>query len=175
VLVAQTLVMLADTLVDDFDVVDLLSYLSERCVEVLDVTAAGLMLGKASGELRVMASSSEEMGLVELFEVQANEGPCVDCYRNGAPRRQCRRGNRQRAIAAVRASRRRRGVPVGGRLAHATARPDHRGIEPVPPKAPWTDDVAAAQAFADVATMATSSKIVRPAKPRRSTSNCPRR
>jgi GAF domain-containing protein len=85
VLMAQTMVTLADTLVDDFDVVDLLSFLSERCVEVLDVTAAGLMLGSTSGGLRVMASSSEEMQVLELFEVQADEGPCINCYRSGAP------------------------------------------------------------------------------------------
>src|SRR5712691_7467883 len=80
---ARTLVDLADTLVDDFDVVELLSRLADRCVEVLDVSAAGLMLVAPEGDLRVVASSSEEMRLVELFEIQAQEGPCPDCYRTG--------------------------------------------------------------------------------------------
>ena len=80
-----TLVELADTLVADFDVVELLSLLADRCVEVLDVRAAGLMLVAPDGDLRVMASSSEAMRVLELFELQAQEGPCLDCYRSGAP------------------------------------------------------------------------------------------
>ena len=84
-LLARTLVELADTLVDDFDVVELLTLLSDRCVEMFDVAAAGLMLAAPEGDLRVVASSSQEMRLVELFEIQAHEGPCSDCYRTGAP------------------------------------------------------------------------------------------
>ncbi len=80
----RTLVELADTLVDDFDVVDLLTLLSNRCVEVLDVSAAGIMLVSPDGDLRVVASSSEAMRIVELFELQSDEGPCVDCYRDAA-------------------------------------------------------------------------------------------
>jgi len=84
-LLARALVELADTLVADFDVVELLTRLADRCVEVLDVGAAGLMLAGPDGELRVMASSSETMRMLELFELQAKEGPCLDCYRSGAP------------------------------------------------------------------------------------------
>jgi GAF domain-containing protein len=80
---ARTLVELADTLVDDFDVVDLLTRLTGRCVEVLDVSAAGIMLAAPDGQLRVMASSSEAMRLLELFEIQAQEGPCLDSHRTG--------------------------------------------------------------------------------------------
>jgi GAF domain-containing protein len=79
------MVELADTLVDEFDIVELLTLLTDRCVEVLDVTAAGLMLVAPDGELRVMASSSAAMRLLELFELQAAEGPCLDCYRSGGP------------------------------------------------------------------------------------------
>ena len=82
---ARTLVELADTLVDEFDVVELLTLLTDRCVDVLDVAAAGLMLVSPSGDLRVMASSSEAMRVLELFELQAQEGPCLDCYRTGQP------------------------------------------------------------------------------------------
>ena len=84
-ILARTLVELADTLVDEFDVVELLTLLTDRCVDVLDVAAAGLMLASPSGELRVMASSSEAMRVLELFELQAQEGPCLDCYRTGQP------------------------------------------------------------------------------------------
>src|SRR5580658_7280569 len=82
-LFARTLVELADTLVADFDVVELLTRLADRCVDVLDVEAAGLMLAAPDGELRVMASSSEAMRLLELFELQSREGPCLDCYLTG--------------------------------------------------------------------------------------------
>jgi GAF domain-containing protein len=82
---ARTLVELADTLVADFDVVELLILLADRCVEVLDVRAAGLMLVGPQGDLRVMASSSEAMRLLELFELQSQEGPCLDCFRTGQP------------------------------------------------------------------------------------------
>ena len=82
-LLARTLVELADNLVDDFDIVELLTMLSDRCVEVLDIAAAGIMLVAPNGELRVMTSSSEAMRVVELFELQSQEGPCLDCYRTG--------------------------------------------------------------------------------------------
>lgn len=84
-LLARTLVELADTLVADFDVVELLTRLADRCVDVLDVATAGLMLVGPDGDLRVMASSSEAMRVLELFELQAREGPCLDCYRSGKP------------------------------------------------------------------------------------------
>jgi GAF domain-containing protein len=84
-LLAKTLVELADTLVDDFDVVELLTLLTDGCIDVLDVAAAGLMLAAPEGDLRVMASSSEAMRVLELFELQAQQGPCLDCYRTGQP------------------------------------------------------------------------------------------
>ena len=82
---ARTLVELADNLIADFDVVDLLTLLADRCVDTFDVAAAGIMLAGAHGVLGVVASSSEEMRLLELFEEQAAEGPCLDCYRTGEP------------------------------------------------------------------------------------------
>jgi GAF domain-containing protein len=82
-LLARTLVELADTLVADFDVVELLTLLANRCVDVLGVSAAGLMLVGLDGDLRVMASSSEAMRVLELFELQSKEGPCLDCYVSG--------------------------------------------------------------------------------------------
>lgn len=85
VLLARALVELADTLVADFDVVDLLTLLADRCVEVLGVAAAGLMLASPDGDLRVMASSSEAMRILELFELQAEQGPCLDCFVGGVP------------------------------------------------------------------------------------------
>jgi GAF domain-containing protein len=83
VLLARTFVDLVDTLVDDFDVVDLLTLVADRCVEVLEVAAAGLMLVAPEGDLRVVAFSSEAVRVVELFELQSEEGPCLDAYRTG--------------------------------------------------------------------------------------------
>jgi GAF domain-containing protein len=84
-LLARTLVELSDTLVDDFDLVELLITLTNRCVEVLDVAAAGIMLASADGRLRMVASSSPALRLLELFEEQFEEGPCPDSYRTGKP------------------------------------------------------------------------------------------
>lgn len=84
-LLVRTLVEMADSLVEDFDVVDLLTLLSDRCVEVLPVAAAGVMLATAAGGLRVVASSSDAMRTLELFQLQSDEGPCVDCFRTGLP------------------------------------------------------------------------------------------
>ncbi|MGP0031209.1 MAG: GAF domain-containing protein [Acidimicrobiales bacterium] len=83
-LLAETLVELADSLVDDFDVVELLTMLTDRCVEVVGASAAGIMLVSAEGELGVMATSNEATRVLELFELQCQEGPCLDCYRTGS-------------------------------------------------------------------------------------------
>lgn len=80
---AQVFVELADTLVDDFDVLEFLSMLVERCVELLDVTAAGVVLSDQRGGLRMAAASSEQARLVELFAIQAGDGPCPECVRTG--------------------------------------------------------------------------------------------
>lgn len=82
---AQVFVELADTLVDDFDVLEFLSVLVERCVELLDVAAAGVVLSDQRGGLRMAAASSEQARLVELFAVQADDGPCPECVRTGRP------------------------------------------------------------------------------------------
>jgi GAF domain-containing protein len=82
-LLIETLVELADNLVDDYDVIDVLTMLSNRCVETIDVDATGVMLGWPGGELQFVASSSESMRVLELFQIQADEGPCVDCYNSG--------------------------------------------------------------------------------------------
>jgi GAF domain-containing protein len=82
-LATRTFVQLADTLVIDFDLIDILTVLSDRCVELLDAAAAGILLADPHGRLRVMAASNDEAELIELFQVQNDEGPCLDCYRSG--------------------------------------------------------------------------------------------
>ncbi|MET4705855.1 GAF and ANTAR domain-containing protein [Frigoribacterium sp. UYMn621] len=76
-------VKLADTLVTDFDVVDLLHWLVEECTRILDTEAGGLLLVDAVGVLQLIASTSEEAQLVEVLQLAAGEGPCLDCFRTG--------------------------------------------------------------------------------------------
>jgi GAF domain-containing protein len=82
---SKTFVELADTLVADFDVLDFLHLLTTRCTELLDVTAVGVLLADPAGDLRVMAASSEQVRLLELFQLQNDQGPCLDCYHSGQP------------------------------------------------------------------------------------------
>ena len=81
--VVRSLVEMAETLVDDYDSVVLLTGLADRGVNVLGVSAAGVMLASPEGSLGLVASSSEAMRLLELFELQAQEGPCLDAFRTG--------------------------------------------------------------------------------------------
>ena len=81
--VVRSLVDMADTLVDDYDVIDLLTGLTDRCVNLLDASAAGVMLASPGGDLSLVASSSEAMRILEVFELQAQEGPCLDAYHTG--------------------------------------------------------------------------------------------
>jgi GAF domain-containing protein len=80
---AQVFVELADTLIDDFDVVDFLQTLTERCVEMLRADASGLMLTDQRGGLRLMAATLERARVLELFELQIQEGPCLECFTTG--------------------------------------------------------------------------------------------
>lgn len=73
----------ADTMVDEYDVVEFLHRLAERCVELTNTSEAGIMLADRDGTLQYVASSSERMRLIEIFELQHDEGPCLDAFRDG--------------------------------------------------------------------------------------------
>lgn len=79
------LVEFADTLVADFDVVEFLQRLTDRCVELLPVDAAGLVLEDGDGRLQVVASTSDDARLVETFQLHLDDGPCIECHRSGEP------------------------------------------------------------------------------------------
>lgn len=82
---ARVFVELADTLVAEFDVLDLLHLLAERTVDLLDADAVGIMLADQRGNLRVLAATSHQARLLELFELQNSEGPCLACFSSGEP------------------------------------------------------------------------------------------
>ena len=113
-LTAVTFVEIVDTLVDDFDVIDVLTVLTSRSVELLEAAAAGILLADTAGHLRVMAASTEQIELLELFQIQNDEGPCLDCFNTGLVVVQ-RRPRDAFAMAAVRGRERRCRVPVGVR------------------------------------------------------------
>src|SRR3954451_8202734 len=83
--VSEAFVVLADTMVAEYDVVDLLDRLLGFLLELLPVDAAVIMLGDARRELRVVAASSDAAELLELLELQSDEGPSLDCFESAAP------------------------------------------------------------------------------------------
>ena len=83
--VSAAFVRITDTLVADYDVLDLLHALVEVSIDLLDAAAAGLLLADPYGELQVLASTSERSQLVEILQLRAGAGPCVECYQTGKP------------------------------------------------------------------------------------------
>jgi GAF domain-containing protein len=150
------MVELADNLVEDFDIVELLTTLSDRCVEILDIAAAGIMLATPDGHLQVITSSNEAMRIVELFELQSDEGPCLECFHNRQPV-----VNQDLSTATAR----------WPRFAPVAVRAGFRAADAIPMRlrgqvigalnlfraeigSMGDDDVVVAQALADVATIA---------------------
>ncbi len=84
-LLIEAFVGLADTLVDDYDVIDVLDRLAGYSVQLLAAESAGILLADAQATLRVVASTNEQTEWMELLQLQADEGPCVECFRAGAP------------------------------------------------------------------------------------------
>ena len=82
---AEVFVEIADTLVDDFDVIEFLQMISARTAELIGVPAVGLLLADTHGHLQVMAASDEATRLLELFQIQIREGPCLDAYATRTP------------------------------------------------------------------------------------------
>jgi GAF domain-containing protein len=81
--IVRTFLELADTLVADFDIIDSLTAVTARCVEILDAQGVGILLADADGLLRVIAASSEQARLLELFQIQNDEGPCLEAFASG--------------------------------------------------------------------------------------------
>ncbi len=82
---AEVFVEVADTLIDDFDLIDFMQMITTRSAHLFDVSAVGLLLADHSGRLHLMAASDERTEMLELFQLQAQEGPCQDCFNTGNP------------------------------------------------------------------------------------------
>ena len=82
---ADVFVQVADTLVDEFDLIEFLQMLTGRAAELVDAAATGLLLADQQGNLQFMAASDEDTKMLELFQLQVHEGPCQDCFRTGQP------------------------------------------------------------------------------------------
>jgi GAF domain-containing protein len=153
--ITETLVELADTLVLGFDGIDFLHTLTERCVQLLGVDAAGILLIDQRGTLKLVAASTEQTRLLELFQLQNEEGPCLDCYHSGqsvacadltaTPRRWplFATAAREQGFAAVQAVPMRLREQILGALNLFSSSPNS-----IP-----TDATAVAQSFANVATI----------------------
>ena len=83
--VTQAFVSLARSLADGIDPVDLLNGLAEDATRLLDVASTGILLADPRRVLHVVAASSETTRTLEVYQLQRNEGPCLDCFRSGAP------------------------------------------------------------------------------------------
>jgi transcriptional regulator with GAF, ATPase, and Fis domain len=153
---ATAFVSLADTLVDDYDIIDLLDRLVGHCVALLGADAAGLLLADNRQQLRVVAASSEDAELMELLQVQAQQGPCLDCFAAGepvsVPDLSATRARWPEFVAAVDQHTAFRSVPaLPLRLrGHAIGAMNLFGHQPGPIR---ESDLALGQALADVATI----------------------
>lgn len=151
----DTFVRLTDTLVDEYDVVDLLQNLVDSVVDIFDASAAGILLANQHQELEVVASTSERSSFVGLLQLDAGEGPCVECFATGRPVSVSDRAEMQRRWPAFAAASVESGyasvhaIPM--RLRDATLgslnlfRETEGELNP--------DDALAAQALTDVATI----------------------
>jgi len=151
----QLFATLADTMVDDYDVVDLLQTLVDACQELLDASDAGILLADSDGELELIASTSEATELVEVMQLGAEAGPCIECFLTGAavsvPDIAAEQGDwpvfRQAALengfAAIEA------IPM--RLRNTTI--GTLNLLRSETGSPPPEDLSAARAFADVATI----------------------
>lgn len=79
----HTFVTLADTLVDDYDVVELTQKMVDDCVSLLTTDSAGLLLADPRGGLQVLASTSEQARILDLLQLQSDAGPCLEAYKTG--------------------------------------------------------------------------------------------
>ncbi|MFC8131787.1 ANTAR domain-containing protein [Streptomyces sp. NPDC057302] len=157
-LLAEAFVEMADSLTEDFDVTEFLQSLAVRCVELLGVSAAGILLADPQDELRLVAASGEHAWVLDLFSLQQEQGPGLDCYRSGAAHTNIALGGLEATLAWPQFAT--RALAAGYEMTQVL--PLHRGDQTLgtlnlfqaKPKVLGPDEIALAQAFSDVATIA---------------------
>lgn len=153
--ILDAFVTLSDTLVDDYDVVDIAQRLVDRSAAIFDAASAGLLLADPGGSVEVLASTDEDARLIDLMQLRANAGPCVECFRTGLPVQVTdvrdlgdswsafrARALELRIFAVSSVPMRLRGETIGSLNIF---RSEPGAVDP--------DDLAVVQAFADVATI----------------------
>lgn len=81
--ISRTFIRLADTQVSAFDLADSLNGLAEQCVELLAVPAAGVLLLDPHGNLAAAAPSAQREKLMALFSTGADSGFWADILQSG--------------------------------------------------------------------------------------------
>ena len=154
--VVAAFVSLSERLVDDFDVVELTTVLTEVCARLLDIAAVGLLLADATGVLHLLAATSGEARKLEAFQLQRDEGPCLDCYHTGQPvsvadlEAEAERWPRFAASAAEQGFRSVHAIPMRLRQRRLGA----LGLFGTAPGSLGADDLELAQGLAHVASIA---------------------
>ena len=82
---SEIFVEVADTLVDEFDIIEFLHMVADRVAGLVDARSVGMLLADQRGQLQFMAASEESVRLLELFQLQNDEGPCLDAFRTARP------------------------------------------------------------------------------------------
>ncbi|WP_320780186.1 ANTAR domain-containing protein [Streptomyces sp. CRN 30] len=83
--IARTFVELADTLVEDFDVIDFLQQMTVRCRELLDITDAAVFLAHPPPHLHSPAPCDPSPALQEVLNTACRQGPALDAHRARRP------------------------------------------------------------------------------------------
>lgn len=156
-LLAEAFVEAADSLTDDFDVAEFLQSLAVRCMELLNASAAGILLADPQGELRLVAASGDDTWVLDLFALQQGEGPCLDCYRSGVAHTNVALDGPEASAAwpefAPRALKAGYVLSQALPLRHGDQVLGTLNLFQTEPNALGPDEIALAQALADVATI----------------------
>lgn len=79
---ADVFVEVSDTLVAGFDLIDFLHTLSQHTADVSGAVV-GIVLADERDRLHLMSASSDAARMLEILQLEKDEGPCLDCFRTG--------------------------------------------------------------------------------------------
>jgi ANTAR domain len=81
---AQAFADATSALIRDHDVTDVLSRLVRDSAELLSADAVGVLVSNSQGEVELLSSTSHDLTELELFQIQQDAGPCIECMRTTA-------------------------------------------------------------------------------------------